>query len=141
MSGLPGAGKDYWIGENLPDWEVLSLDALRREMNINPKERQGRVVSAARERARVFLRRKQSFVWNATNISRQVREQCINLFAAYDARVRIVYLDVSETRLFAQNGARAEEVPAAVIRGLLDRWEVPDRTEAHRVDWVVMPNR
>ncbi|MCP9495999.1 MAG: AAA family ATPase [Pyrinomonadaceae bacterium MAG19_C2-C3] len=140
MSGLPGAGKDYWIGENLPDWEVVSLDAMRREMNINPKERQGRVVSAARERSRVFLRRKQSFVWNATNISHQVREQCINLFAAYNARVRIVYLDVPETRLFEQNSARAEEVPAAVIRGLLDRWEVPDRTEAHRVDWVVITN-
>jgi putative nucleotidyltransferase with HDIG domain len=136
ISGLPGAGKDYWIGENLPDWEVISLDALRREMNISPKERQGRVVSAARERAREFLRRKQNFVWNATNISRQVREQCINLFAAYNARVRIVYLDVPESRLFEQNSGRDREVPAEVIRGLLDRWEVPDRTEAHRVDWV-----
>ncbi|MBA3714144.1 MAG: AAA family ATPase [Pyrinomonadaceae bacterium] len=138
MSGLPGAGKDYWIGENLPDWEVISLDALRREMNINPRERQGRVVSAARERARVFLRRKQGFLWNATNISRQVREQCINLFAAYNARVSIVYLDVPETTLFEQNSAREREVPAEVIRGLLDRWEVPDRTEAHRVNWVTM---
>jgi len=141
MSGLPGAGKDYWIGENLPDWEVVSLDALRREMNINPTERQGRIVSAARERAREFLRRKQSFVWNATNISRQVREQCINLFAAYNARIRIVYLDIPESKLFEQNSARDEEVPVAVIRGLLDRWEVPDRTEAHRVDWVVIPNQ
>lgn len=140
MSGLPGAGKDYWIGENLPDWQVISLDALRREMDINPKERQGRVVSAARERAREFLRGKQSFVWNATNISRQVREQCINLFAAYNARTRIVYLDVPERKLFEQNSARDAEVPAAVIRALLERWEVPDRTEAHRVDWVIQPD-
>jgi predicted kinase len=140
MSGLPGAGKDYWIGENLPDWEVISLDTLRREMDIKPKERQGRVVSAARERAREFLRRKQGFVWNATNLSRQVREQCINLFAAYNARIRIVYLDVPERKLFEQNSARDAEVPAKIIRDLLDRWEVPDKTEAHRVDWVVQPD-
>jgi len=27
-------------------------------------------------------------------------------------------------------------VPAEVIRKLLARWEVPDLTEAHRVNWI-----
>ena len=30
MSGLPGAGKDFWVAENLRDLPVISLDALRR---------------------------------------------------------------------------------------------------------------
>lgn len=34
MSGLPGAGKDYWIAANGPDWPVVSLDKLRHEGNF-----------------------------------------------------------------------------------------------------------
>jgi predicted kinase len=136
MSGLPGAGKDFWVAENLAGWPVVSLDALRREMKVAPTENQGPVVSRAREAARVHLRRRQPFVWNATNISRQMRELSVNLFAAYNARVRIVYVEAPEGRLFAQNRERADLVPADVIRKLTARWEVPDLTEAHRVDWV-----
>ncbi len=136
MSGLPGAGKDFWVAENMPDLPVISLDALRREMKISPTENQGPLVSRAREKAREHLRRKQSFVWNATNISRQMRELSVNLFAAYNARVRVVYVEAPEARLFAQNRERADSVPAEVIRKLTARWEVPDLTEAHRVDWV-----
>jgi predicted kinase len=136
MSGLPGAGKDFWVAENLADLPVLSLDALRREMKVSPTENQGPVVSRAREAAREYLRKKQPFVWNATNISRQMRELSINLFAAYNARVRVVYVEAPEGRLFAQNRERADAVPAEVIRKLTARWEVPDLTEAHRVDCV-----
>lgn len=136
MSGLPGAGKDYWVVENLPDWPLISLDELRRELKVSPTANQGPVVSQAREMAREYLRRKQSFVWNATNISRQIRELSINLFAAYNARVRIVYVEAPEDRLYAQNRERADAIPAEVIRKLTARWEVPDLTEAHRVDWI-----
>ena len=136
MSGLPGAGKDYWIAANAPDLPVISLDDLREELEISPEESQGRIVAEARERARVFLRQKKSFIWNATNISRRIRGQCIDLFAAYNARVRIVYIDVPEEKLFKQNSEREHPVPAQVIKRLLDRWEVPDLTEAHRVDWI-----
>src|SRR5262249_27558054 len=34
MSGLPGAGKDRWIARNAPSWPVVSLDALRGELDI-----------------------------------------------------------------------------------------------------------
>lgn len=136
MSGLPGAGKDFWVAEHLPDWPVVSLDALRRVLKIAPTENQGPVVSRAREEARVHLRAKRNFVWNATNVSRQLRELSVNLFAAYNARVRIVYVEAPEARLYAQNRERADAVPPEVIAKLTSRWEVPDLTEAHRVDWV-----
>jgi predicted kinase len=76
-------------------------------------------------------------VWNATNLSRQLRSQCINLFADYNARVRIVYVEVPEERLLHQNRQRPAPVPLAVLNRLLDRWEMPDRIEAHGVEWVV----
>ncbi|MCI0525800.1 MAG: AAA family ATPase [Acidobacteria bacterium] len=138
MSGLPGAGKDHWIATNAPDWPVISLDRLRREMKIAPKENQGQVVARARERAREYLRRKQSFIWNATNISRQMREHCISLCAAYNARVRIVYVEAGPERLAEQNREREFSVPPEVINRLLARWEPPDLTEAHRVELIVL---
>jgi predicted kinase len=136
MAGLPGAGKDHWIATQAPDWPVISLDALRREMKISPTDKQGAVIARARELAREHLRRKQSFIWNATNISRQMRERSLSLCAAYNARVRIVYIEAPADRLFAQNAERKHSVPAAVIARLLEKWQPPDLTEAHQIEWV-----
>ncbi len=135
MSGLPGSGKDSWIGEHAPDWPVISLDEIRRELKIKPTERQGRVVTLARERAKAYLRKGERFVWNATNLSRSVREVCVALFATYRARVKIVYCEVPERVQRKQNADREHAVPASAIRAMLDRWEVPDATEAHEVIW------
>lgn len=135
MSGLPGSGKDYFIAEKFPHLPVISLDDIRRELKISPKDKQGAVIALAKERAKEFLRRKESFVWNATNISKQMRELSINLFANYNARVRIIYLETTEEKLFQQNSQRENVVPANVLRGMLERWEVPDLTEAHKVEW------
>ena len=66
-----------------------------------------------------------------------MRHECVRLYAEHDARVRIVYREVSSDRLFFQNRQRRNRVPVSVIERLLDRWETPDRTEAHQVDWVV----
>lgn len=137
MSGLPGAGKDYWIQNHLAGWPVISLDSLRREMKIAPTGNQGRVVVRAREMARQFLRGRQNFVWNATNLSRQIREQCIGLFASYNARIRIVYVEQSAEKLYQQNRERQWPVPEAALAKMLERWEVPDLTEAHQVEWIV----
>jgi putative nucleotidyltransferase with HDIG domain len=134
MSGLPGAGKDHWIETSGPDWPVISLDELRRVMKIAPTENQGPVVSRARERAREYLRSQQSFIWNATNISRQLREHCISLCAAYNARVRIVYVETGAAALAEQNRSRERGVPPEIINRLLARWEPPDLTEAHELE-------
>jgi predicted kinase len=137
LSGFPGVGKNHWVAQHLPDWPVIALDDLRRELDIEPTEAQGTVLNHARDLARDYLRQGRSFVWNATNVSRQVRGQALGLFADYKARVRIVYLEVPEAVLWRQNKLRAQPVPEAVIERLLDRWEVPDLTEAHRVEYVV----
>jgi putative nucleotidyltransferase with HDIG domain len=136
MSGLPGAGKDAWVAEHLPGWPVISLDDIRRELKIKPTDKQGLVITRARERAKEYLRKSTSFVWNATNVSRQMRERAIGLFATYNARVRIVYVEAPAAALWRQNRDREETVPASVIRAMMERWEVPDLTEAHEVIWA-----
>jgi putative nucleotidyltransferase with HDIG domain len=137
MSGFPGAGKDRWVAAHAKDLPVVSLDRLRDTLDVDPEDEQGTVVQAAREEARDHLRAGRSFVWNATNLSRRIRGQCIRLFADYDAKIRIVYVEVPEPVLHAQNKARAKPVPSKVLEALLDRWEVPDPGEAHDIEWVV----
>ncbi len=137
LSGLPGSGKDHHRRTHLAELPAISLDDLREELDIDPDQTQGKVINEARERAREFLRLGRSFVWNATNLSRQLRRLPLELFASYQARLRIVYLEVAPEVLFEQNRRRDRVVPARVIERMLDRWEVPDRTEAHAVEYVV----
>lgn len=134
LAGLPGAGKDTWIAAHAGGLPVISLDALRGEMDIDPAAPQGPVIAAAREQARIHLRARRPFIWNATNISRQLRGQLIDLFADYKAKIRIVYVEAPLDEAARRNRARARPVPDAAIARMLDRWEPPDLTECHALD-------
>jgi predicted kinase len=136
LSGLPGAGKDTWLtgqGGQLP---VISLDIVRDELGVNPEDDQGTVVSVAKEQARELLRRRQPFIWNATNLTRRLRDPLVELFMGYGARVRIVAVDAPLSRAIERNRQRPSPVPEAVIRRLAARAEPPDLTEAHRITIV-----
>lgn len=133
MSGLPGAGKDHWIRSHRPDPPVVSLDALRSELGIAATEDQRPVTAAATERAREHLRAGRSFVWNATNVSRDLRGRSIGLAAAYRARVEIVSLEAPHEVLARRMERRRVPVPPTAMERLIRRWECPDPTEAHRV--------
>ncbi|TWP49150.1 AAA family ATPase [Lentzea tibetensis] len=136
LSGLPGVGKDHWIGTHRADWPVVSLDAVRARLGVGPGGDQRPVAAAAFEMAREHLRAKQRFVWNATNVSRQMRDRCIGLAADYHARITLIGLEAPPATLRARNSARPEPVPAAVIDRLAAKWEAPDPTEAHTVEWI-----
>jgi predicted kinase len=93
------------------------------------------VVDLAYQRARGHLRARRSFVWNATNISRELRERCIGLVADYHGRVGLVAVETSPQALRGRNRARSTPVPSAVLDRLTRRWEAPHPTEAHTVTW------
>lgn len=134
-AGLPGAGKDTWIATHAPGLPVISLDAIRAELRAAPTGGQGAVVQTAKQRARTFLREGQPFVWNATNLTRDLRAPLIDLFTAYHARVRLIHVEAPRHRLLEQNTNRAQPVPPAALDRMLDRWETPDPTEAPIVEW------
>jgi putative nucleotidyltransferase with HDIG domain len=139
MCGLPGAGKDNYIFHHYRDWPAISLDHIRREHKISPSDKSGngRVIQIAKEQARVYLRQQQNFVWIATNITRAMREQLVNLFTTYKAYVTIVYIEVPYYLLHAQNPDADNFIPASVIERLAARLEVPVETEAHEVVYNV----
>ncbi len=138
MCGLPGAGKDTWLRTHLPDWPIISLDEIRKELHIAPEDAQGPVVQLAKERARVLLRRQQPFAWNATNVSKMRRQELIDLFTAYHARVRLVYLDAPLPTLYKRNRERKAAVPEKILLQMVKKFDIPDLTEAQKVEYYPM---
>jgi len=139
MSGLPGAGKDTYVKKYFPDLPVISLDDIRNEWDIDPTDKtgNGQVIQAAKEKAREYLRRQTAFVWNATNTTRQMRVQLIELFHTYKASVKIVYVEATYKHLHQQNRNREAVVPMRVLEKLIDKLEVPALWEAATVVYQV----
>ena len=140
MSALPGSGKDTHIARHFPDLPVLSLDDIRRAHRIDPADKKtaGRVIQLGKEQARQYLRDQQDFVFNATNLTRELRGKWTQLFADYRARIRITYLEVPWQQLLRQNQQREHSVSEAVIRRLLGKLEIPFYDEAHEVAYHIV---
>lgn len=138
ISALPGTGKDYYI-ENNYDLPVLSLDDIRRRHKISPtdKKNNGRVIQMGKERAKEYLRKKKSFIFNATNTTKEIRSKWISLFTDYNARVKIIYLETDYDTLLKRNKDRAYPVPEEVIDKLLTKLEIPNYDEAHKIEYKV----
>jgi len=133
MSGLPGSGKDHWLGQNRSELPVIALDDIRGELDVEPTDDQGQVAQVARERCREFLRVGTSFAFNATNTMRQTRGRWLNLFADYNACIEIVYVEPPFERLLQQNRGRSRPVPDQVVHKLADKCEPPTWIECHNL--------
>jgi predicted kinase len=71
------------------DLPVVSLDALRAMLRIGSEDDQSTVIQTASELVREHLRARRPFVWNATNVTRTMREKIIGLSRTYEAHVAI----------------------------------------------------
>ena len=136
LCGLPGTGKDTWCRANYPCYPVVSLDDIRRKLQVRPTENQGRVIQAAQESAREYLRKKEPFIWNATNLTKDTRRKMVSLFERYGARVRIVYLETDWNTRVERNLGRKDAVPEAVAERMLRNMVLPTAEEAQVVEWV-----
>ncbi|NDV93905.1 poly(A) polymerase [Dysgonomonas sp. 521] len=139
LSGLPGMGKDHYIQSLNKDIPVISLDAIRRKHKLSPTDRSatGWVVQTAKEQAREYLRKGQDFIWNATNITRLMRQQLVDLFTLYDAKVNIVYLEKPYEKWRSQNRNREFPLPENVLDKMMQKLEIPQLVEAHDVKYIV----
>ena len=111
MSGLPGSGKDTWLGGASPNLPVVSLDKLRAELEVEATENQREVIQAAREGCRECTLRQGFRFFNATNTMRQTRKRWIDLFADYAARGNGLRGTAFAGDLSAKRTARQGAVP------------------------------
>ena len=114
---------------------MISLDDIRKVNKISPTAPQGKVANIARDQAKEYLRQHQSFVWNATNITVQMRESLISLFETYHAHVRIVYLETDWQTLLERNRSREDAVPQSVIEEMIGKMTLPEACEAENIEW------
>ncbi len=137
MCGLPASGKDWYIKNYYAEFPVISLDDIRERLKIKPTDDQGKVVNVAMNEAKQLLRLKKSFVWNATNLTADIREKLVKTFSDYGAFVRIVYKEALYEEILKRNKERDRHVPEDVIDKMLQKIEPPRIDEAHDVNWVV----
>lgn len=136
LCGLPGTGKDYWISRHCKDMPIISLDEIRNRYKLSYEGSQGYVASLGKEEAKTYLRKHQPFVWNATNLTVDIRRQLIDLFESYGASVRVVYLETDRATQWRRNKDREDKVPETIIDSMLSKLAIPEIHEARYVQWL-----
>ena len=133
MSGLPASGKNTWVDKHHPRLPVVSFDDARQALGLRHGKNEGQVGDYAEERARELLRRHEPFVWNATHLSKLMREKTLNLLYQYHAQVELVYLEQPRRELLRRNGQRDTSLSNKKLQAMLWNWEIPLPQEAHGV--------
>jgi predicted kinase len=135
MSGLPASGKNHWVAKNRPQLPVVSIDDARTELGLRHGANEGAAAHRAIDFAKEMLRTKESFVWNTTHLSAQMRKKTLDLLFAYEAQVELVYLERPPHIIFKRNTQRDTSLSNKAIERMLFKWEVPLPTEAHIVQY------
>ena len=137
MSGLPASGKNTWVDKHHPRLPVVSFDDARQALGLRHGKNEGQVGDYAEERARELLRRHEPFVWNATHLSKLMREKTLNLLYQYHAQVELVYLEQPRRELLRRNGQRDTSLSNKKLQAMLWNWEIALPQEAHAVRYEV----
>lgn len=135
LSGIAGSGKDTFYAKTYAHLPIVSLDEIRRELKIRSDDRdgQGKVAQVAYERAKEFCRRKQSFVWNSTNLTSELRARLHNALRVYNPRFKIVYLETSQENIFSR---RKEDIKSSILARMIAQLDMPLVGEGHEVIWM-----
>ncbi len=138
LCGLPASGKDSYLKTHLTDLPSVHLDAIREELDIDPTDNQGQVIQLSRERSKEFCRKKQSFVWNATNITAKIRATLLGIWMPYKPKIHMIYIHKPIETILRDNAKREEgaRVPDPKILEMFRRFEFPDLTECHELTIV-----
>jgi putative nucleotidyltransferase with HDIG domain len=132
LSGIAGSGKDTVYQKHYAHLPLISLDNIRQEYKIKPgdKDGQGKVAQIAYERAKEYCRRKQSFVWNSTNLTADMRARLIGTLRVYDPRFTIHYIETTQNAIFQR---RRDDINITVLERMIRQLEIPVLGEAHHL--------
>ncbi len=135
LSGIAGSGKNSFYEKNCQNYPTVSLDAIRVTHKIKPTDRdaQGKVVQIAYEQAKEFCRKKQSFVWNSTNLTTDLRSKLIRTLGVYNPHFKIYYIETPIEKVFSR---RQNEIPSDVLKRMIRQLDMPLSAEVHEVNYV-----
>ncbi|MEK6829879.1 MAG: AAA family ATPase [Nanoarchaeota archaeon] len=139
MCAVPGSGKDTFIKNNLSNIPMVSLDEIRVKNKVKRGDTkgEGRAIQEAKELSKVYMRVRQDFVYNATNITKEMRSKVISEFEDYGAKVEVIYIEVPYKELLQQNHNREYKVPESAVENMIGSLEMPDITECYKVQYCV----
>lgn len=132
MSGIAGAGKDTYIQTHYPHLPVVSLDDLRRQMKVKygDEKGQGLVIQQAKKLAKTYAAHRQSFVWNSTNLTKDMRSRLIALLEVYNPQFEVVYIETSMDNIVQR---RKGDIPQNALYKMQRSLDMPQLDEAHEV--------
>lgn len=133
MIGLPGAGKDTWIQNNIPNVPMLCRDVIRTEIGIEgekpfgTEEQENEVTRILAERLIEYCRNKRTCVVNNTNIMKMRRKEIRNLIMPYNPKIVYVYVEAPTVNDCKER--RAGQIAPKVIKRMLNSFEMPESWE------------
>ncbi len=133
MCGIAGSGKDTYAAKQ--DLPIVSLDDLREQYGVKygDKKGQGKIIQLAYEQAKAHCRKQQSFIWNSTNLTTDIRSKLIRTLAPYKPKFKIVYVETSVANLFQR---RRGEIQDAAIYRMMRMLDMPQLNEVHEVEYL-----
>ena len=114
---------------------MISLDDIREEFKISPKQGLGKVSMIALERAKIYLRKHISFVWNATNIIEETRKKLCDLFFSYGANVVFVYIESPYKTLLKRNKSRSRTIDIKILDNMIHKMDMIEPYEGFSVEY------
>lgn len=105
-------------------------------MGLSYEDNQGAVVQAVIEEMKRFLHPQSGhdFIFNATNINKQMRDKYLTLMNDYHARHQIIYLESTKD----WNSQRTvNRVPQTTIEKMRMKWDVPSLSDTYDISHLV----
>lgn len=138
MSGIAGSGKDTYINHKFSNLPMISLDDIRKEFKFRrgSKKNDGKVYQIAKERCKIHMRKSEDFLFNATNLTQNMRSKWIREFTDYGAFVNIHYIEVPYKQLLLQNRNRIDKVPTRAVDKMIKTLEIPQYDECIDVNYL-----
>lgn len=135
LSGLPASGKTTWRS-TLNDLPVVSYDDIRKSLGFKHGKNTGKIAHKAKDEMRQLLREKQSFVIDATHLSRQMRQKNIQLIKSYGGLVNILCFESYPELILSRNNSRDNSLKNNTLTHMLDHWEFPRNCDFHSLNVI-----
>lgn len=131
MIGVPGSGKDRYIGTHQQDGDVVcSSDGIREELgDVNDQTKNKLVFQMLYERVEKALSEGKNVWFNATNVTVDNRSRAISLGKKYNAKIIGVVMATPTERCISNEDLRDRKVGREVIQKFARRFENPSIEE------------